>query len=94
MRSSRIVLLSMIGTGVVAIAAEANRGKLGDKLPTIVIGGAVAFFIVGAVSEAAPDLGRAFAVLIFIGTLFSRGSDAFDTINRQVKGKRKKGQQA
>lgn len=90
MKSQRIVLLSMIGTGVVAIAAEANRGRLTESLPTIVVGGAVAFFIVGMIAETVPDLGRALAALIFIGALFSRGSDALDTIGRQTERKGKK----
>lgn len=87
--ANRTIVLAMIGTAVVTMLAEARKGDLGKSAPRVVIGGAIAFFFIGAIAVSQPTLAKMLALLLLVGTVFTRGVDAFDVARNQTKPKKK-----
>jgi cell wall-associated NlpC family hydrolase len=79
------VTVSLLGTGLVVIAANAAKGQA--PKPRSILGLGVVYLGLAAVGDFAPQLAGPFAVLVFTGTLLTEGGGALDAVSGALTSK-------
>jgi cell wall-associated NlpC family hydrolase len=79
-----VVTASLIGTGLVVVIANAQKGQA--PKPRSVLGLGFIYVALSAVADFAPGLAGPFAALVFTGTLLVEGGPALDAITGALGG--------
>jgi cell wall-associated NlpC family hydrolase len=79
-----IVTASLLGTGLVVVAANAAKGQA--PKPRSILGLGFVYVALAAMADFAPKLAGPFAALVFVGTLLTEGAPALNAVEHALGG--------
>lgn len=77
------IVTALVLTGVLAIVRDVHDGN-GPDVPRLVIGGMVAAIGLTALAGPAPELARALALLVLLGSALTNGPQAVAAVNKRL----------
>lgn len=77
------IVTALVLTGVLAIVRDVGAGDVPD-VPRLVIGGMVAAIGLTALAGPAPELARALALLVLLGSALTNGPKAVAAVNTRL----------
>lgn len=77
------IVTALLLTGVLAIVRDVGEHR-GPDVPRLVIGGMVAAIGLTALAGPAPELARALALLVLLGSALTNGPQAVAAVNHRI----------